>query len=386
MLARAPAAFLVPYALVLLVIGMPLFCLELYVGQKHQVAATMAWAAFHPALGGIGAAGTAATFFVALYYNVIVAWALWFLGNSFGDPLAWAGAANSTTGAIDFWEVKTLRCRGEATTCSWLNVTDWASVEALSPSLFDTGGCVPPLVATLALGWFLIWLCVCKGIESLGKVAWFTAIFPYFVLAILLVRGLTLEGAWLGLRYYLEPRFDRLGDPKVWIAAASQIFYSTGVGWGTLVAFASYNEVSHNYVRDAWLVPVINCEHAARCYNPRHRRVLHQRTCSPARLFTCAPLHLRTHRWHVVPCGLGRLLRPWFHGHAAGRRCRGLAASGLRARLRRLPLCHRTDAWRSVLRVSLLCDGRVPRSRLAVCHGGDCAHVTQRRQNHAPSI
>ena len=155
-------AFLVPYTLVLLVIGMPLFCLELYVGQKHQVAATKAWAAFHPALGGIGAAGTAATFFVALYYNVIVAWALWFLGNSFGDPLAWAGAANTTTGAIDFWEVKTLRCRGGAATCSWLNVTDWASIEALSPSLFDTGGCVPPLVGTLALGWFLIWLCVCK--------------------------------------------------------------------------------------------------------------------------------------------------------------------------------------------------------------------------------
>ena len=46
---------------------------------------------------------------------------------------------------------------------------------------------------------------------------------------------------------------------KVWIAAASRIFYSTGVGWGTLVAFASYNEPDHNYMRDAWLVPLINC-------------------------------------------------------------------------------------------------------------------------------
>lgn len=45
----------------------------------------------------------------------------------------------------------------------------------------------------------------------------------------------------------------------MWLRAASQIFYSTGVGWGTLVAFASYNEHSHNFVRDAWLVPLINC-------------------------------------------------------------------------------------------------------------------------------
>ncbi len=49
------------------------------------------------------------------------------------------------------------------------------------------------------------------------------------------------------------------GVAQVWLAAASQIFYSTGVGWGTLVAFASYNEHGHNFMRDAWLVPLINC-------------------------------------------------------------------------------------------------------------------------------
>lgn len=252
-------AFLVPYTLVLLVIGMPLFAMELFVGQKLQIAASQAWANIHPALGGIGIAGTMATFFVALYYNVIVAWALWFLGNSFGNPLAWDDSGNSTRGAIDFWEVSTLGCRGNRTSCSWVNVTSWADVEARAPNLWETGGLVGPLVGCLALGWFVIWLCVSKGIESLGKVAWFTAIFPYFVLAVLLIRGLTLRGASAGLRFYLEPRFDRLGDPKVWIAAASQIFYSTGVGWGTLIAFASYNEADHNYMRDAWLVPLINC-------------------------------------------------------------------------------------------------------------------------------
>jgi len=55
-------AFLVPYTLVLLIIGIPLFFLELYVGQKMQVAATYAWPAYHPAFGGIGIAGTLATF------------------------------------------------------------------------------------------------------------------------------------------------------------------------------------------------------------------------------------------------------------------------------------------------------------------------------------
>ena len=67
-------AFLVPYTLVLLVIGIPLFLLELYVGQNLQIAATYAWPKYHPAFGGLGISGTLATFFVALYYNVIVAW------------------------------------------------------------------------------------------------------------------------------------------------------------------------------------------------------------------------------------------------------------------------------------------------------------------------
>ena len=91
------------------------------------------------------------------------------------------------------------------------------------------------------------------------QVAWFTAIFPYIVLAILLVRGLTLEGASVGLSFYLSPSFEKLTHGEVWVAAASQIFYSTGVGWGTLIAFASYNDKGHNYVRDAWMVPLINC-------------------------------------------------------------------------------------------------------------------------------
>lgn len=81
--------------------------------------------------------------------------------------------------------------------------------------------------------------------------ALFTAIFPYVVLLVLLGRGVTLPGARLGLQYYLTPSWSKLASPTVWIAAASQIFYSCGVGWGTLVAFASYNDQSHNFVRDA---------------------------------------------------------------------------------------------------------------------------------------
>ena len=91
-------AFLVPYSIVLVVIGMPLFLLELGVGQKFQVGPLQAWRKIHPSLAGIGMTGVLVTFFVALYYNIIVAWTLWYLFHSFASPLPWAadqGGANT---------------------------------------------------------------------------------------------------------------------------------------------------------------------------------------------------------------------------------------------------------------------------------------------------
>ena len=46
---------------------------------------------------------------------------------------------------------------------------------------------------------------------------YFTAIFPYVVLLILLIRGATLEGAYDGVQYYIgyESNFDKLADAEV---------------------------------------------------------------------------------------------------------------------------------------------------------------------------
>ena len=61
------------------------------------------------------------------------------------------------------------------------------------------------LTLCLLLSWILIWGSLIKGVSSSGKVAYFTALFPYVVLTIMLIRGATLPGAWTGIKFFINP-------------------------------------------------------------------------------------------------------------------------------------------------------------------------------------
>jgi len=114
------------------------------------------------------------------------------------------------------------------------------------------------LAGTLFLAWVMVYLIIWKGLHSSGKIIWFTALFPYFVMAILLVRAVTLEGAMEGLWYYVAVDFDKLKDGKVWIDGATQIFFAYSVGMGALPALGSYNQFHHNCFKDAIITCIVN--------------------------------------------------------------------------------------------------------------------------------
>ena len=60
---------------------------------------------------------------------------------------------------------------------------------------------------------------------------------------ILLIRGLTLEGSSIGLEFYLTvDDWSKLWEVRVWVDAATQIFFSLGPGFGTIIALSSYNK------------------------------------------------------------------------------------------------------------------------------------------------
>ena len=81
---------------------------------------------------------------------------------------------------------------------------------------------------------------LCNMPINVFQVVYFTATFPYVILIALLVRGVTLPGAKVGLEYLFIPDWSKLGEFQVWRNAAEQMFFSLGISWGGLMMFGDF--------------------------------------------------------------------------------------------------------------------------------------------------
>ncbi len=117
----------------------------------------------------------------------------------------------------------------------------------------------PNLVLGALVTWVAIFLIIFRGVRNVGKVVMITVPLPVILLLIVLVRGLTLPGATTGLIYYLKPNWELLKDPSVWIAAYGQIFFSLSLGFGILIAYASYMPPESDVTNSAFITSLANC-------------------------------------------------------------------------------------------------------------------------------
>ncbi len=83
-------AFLIPYTLSVILGGMPLFYLELLLGQYYRQGSITCWKKICPLLAGIGWAVTIIAFYTDFYYNVVISWGLYYLFASFRRMLPWS--------------------------------------------------------------------------------------------------------------------------------------------------------------------------------------------------------------------------------------------------------------------------------------------------------
>ncbi|XP_057694538.1 sodium- and chloride-dependent GABA transporter 2-like [Corythoichthys intestinalis] len=246
-------AFLVPYFVFAATCGVPLFLMETTMGQHTQEGGISCWRKMCPLAEGIGYGGQLIILYSCMTYIIILAWALFYLVFSFNSPLPWSTCDNywntedcvdvatmnhtnytkGTSAATEFWERRVLKISG--------------GIKEIGSIRWEV------LLCLLAL-WVICYFCIWKGVKSTGKVVYFTATFPYVMLLILLIRGLTLPGARQGVEFYLLPELSRLTDSQVWMDAGSQVFFSYSICCGTQVVLGSYNTHSNNCYKDClWL-------------------------------------------------------------------------------------------------------------------------------------
>ncbi|XP_057196234.1 sodium- and chloride-dependent transporter XTRP3-like [Triplophysa rosa] len=241
--------FLIPYLLMLVLEGIPLFCMELAIGQRMRLGSIGAWTAISPYLGGLGIASVVTSVYLCLYYNIINAWSFWYLFHSFQPVLPWSECPvnSNRSGYVQECEV--------ASPTQYFFYRETLNV---SSSIDENGGVHMGLALCLLLAWVIVFLFIVRGVKSTGMVVYFTATFPYLVLIIYLIRGFTLHGAWNGVKYMFTPKLEQLANPQTWINAATQIFFSLGLGFGSLIAFASYNHQNNDFEKQAVAVSLIN--------------------------------------------------------------------------------------------------------------------------------
>lgn len=112
----------------------------------------------------------------------------------------------------------------------------------------------------LVVVWLVIFLALFKGVRSTGIMVYVTMSLPLILLLVLAIRGVMLEGAAAGLHQYMGKwDFSVLWKrPEIWSQAAGQIYFSIGVGYGVMTAYASYNRVDQNIAVDSLLVSLSN--------------------------------------------------------------------------------------------------------------------------------
>uniref|UniRef100_H2ZHW6 Transporter n=1 Tax=Ciona savignyi TaxID=51511 RepID=H2ZHW6_CIOSA len=273
-------AFLIPYIIMLVFAGLPIFFMEVALGQFSSLGPTAVWK-FNPIFKGVGICMVVLSAFVGIYYNVIIAYTVFYFFSSLTSNLPWESCNNwwnnqTTCSLIPRHHVTNVTAllgsnatsfgcptffaqRGTSASEEYWNNYALRLADDIYPS--SNGQVNSHLALSLMVAWIVVFYSLIKGIKSSGKVVYFTALFPYVVLLILLIRGATLEGAYDGVQYYIgsQSNLEKLKDAEVWKAAATQIFFSLSAAWGGLIALSSYNKFKNNCFYDAVLVTSVNC-------------------------------------------------------------------------------------------------------------------------------
>jgi len=219
-------AFIIPYLVSLVLLGLPLLMIEWSTGRfggkfgHHSTPFIMNSLSKQRIWRYVGVFGIFSNIAIASYYCYLESWTMSYVFHSI------AGTFNSMDQhqVAGFFE-------------NYLDVTTSTTGIPFEAIVF--------FILCLALNTWILSKGLSGGIEKAAKIGVpLLIIFGIF----LAIKGITMkagnQGAifdgFEGLNFLWTPNYGSLASPKVWLAAAGQMFFTLSVGMGTIQCYASY--------------------------------------------------------------------------------------------------------------------------------------------------
>jgi len=229
-------AFLIPWIIGLIIMGIPWMMMEFGMGRYFQRGAPGVFEGIGKKWEWLGWWPVFVAFLIVTYYSVVIAWSLRYAVSA--ASMAWGVGEAGAAGAGSYF---------------------FETVLNLSSGPGALGAPVLPILIFLAFVWVILFFIMYKGAGVIGRVAVWTVTIPWALLVVLLIRGLTLPGAIDGLNYYLTPDFGALTNPDLWFGAFSQIAFTLSLGMAGMFAYGSFIAKRADVTNNAFITSFSNC-------------------------------------------------------------------------------------------------------------------------------
>lgn len=215
-------AFLLCYVLIVAFVGFPVMLAELSIGRKTQKNMVGAFGSLNKKWKFAGVIGLVTLFVIMSYYSIVGGWVIKYV-------LKYATGANFGGGEGQYQNY-------------FVNFI----TKPIEPLVFG--------LIFMILCIVVVVIGVSKGIERVSKV-----LMPllFILLIAIVIRAVTLPGAWEGVRYMFEVRPGTV-DGNTFVGALGQAFFSLSVGMGIIVTYGSYVPKKENLVKSAMSICVLD--------------------------------------------------------------------------------------------------------------------------------
>ncbi|RAP47776.1 MAG: sodium-dependent transporter [Methanosphaera sp. rholeuAM6] len=223
-------AFLIPYIISILFMGIPLLFVEYGAGFKFKSGISRITHKINPKYEYLGWFIQMSPFLILSYYVCVVAWDLMYVPVSFFK--GWG------TNPEQFFN--TVLLQNNVHISGLLHISIYVLISML-------------------IIWAIIWFISHRNLnDGIGKANRILTPMLFIMMIIIVLFALTLPGASIGLATLFTPDWNAIFNPNIWSAAFGQILFSLSIGMTITLAYASYLPDDVNIPKSALTVAIAN--------------------------------------------------------------------------------------------------------------------------------